>query len=242
MQANVLITRLLSSWYYIHWLRYFSSFTMRLIEKSNECISTNGNKNLNGSHDETQRLHMLDDEIQERRDNILAFSAISTADSSDAIRRYAIRVRNALNEIEKNRTLIWKQLKEVLRMKKSLHSGIQNFRRQSTPYLIYSSTTMHTTQQQTSMSLEQYCTQEIIYGNVLNMPSLTSKRASNEDLYSSRKEKILKTFSKLADLYNNFIDTATLYGKIIISERNLPLDQKTIKPAAELGGIAGITF
>jgi aryl-alcohol dehydrogenase-like predicted oxidoreductase len=58
-------------------------------------------------------------------------------------------------------------------------------------------------------------------------------------LYSSRKDKILKTFSKLADLYHNFIDTATLYGKIIISERNLATDQKTIKPAAELGGIAG---
>ena len=64
-------------------------------------------------------------------------------------------------------------------------------------------------------------------------------RTSNEDLYSSRKEKILKTFSKLSDLYSNFIDTATIYGKIIISERNLTVDQKTIKPANELGGIAG---
>lgn len=40
----------------------------------------------------------------------------------------------------------------------------------------------------------------------------------------------LKAFLRLGQLYQNFIDTATLYGKIIISERFLPDDAKTIKP------------
>jgi hypothetical protein len=62
---------------------------MRLIEKSNECISTNGNKNLNGSHDEAaiDRQHLVDDENQERRDNIMAFSVLSTPSASDPPRR-----------------------------------------------------------------------------------------------------------------------------------------------------------
>jgi len=79
--------------------------------------------------------------------------------------------------------------------------------------------------------------------NIIECNTSTKKpnvlRNSNEDLYSRRQAKILKTFSKLADLYHNFIDTATLYGKIIISERYLPIEQKTIKPSSELGGIAG---
>jgi len=66
-----------------------------------------------------------------------------------------------------------------------------------------------------------------------------SIRNGNEDLYSYRRDRILKKFSKLADLYCNFIDAATWYGKIIISERYLPAEHKTIKPSADLGGIAG---
>ena len=42
----------------------------------------------------------------------------------------------------------------------------------------------------------------------------------------------------LAALSEEFVRTATLYGKMIISERFLPEYKKTIKPL-DLGGIAG---
>src|SRR5690242_2803832 len=47
-------------------------------------------------------------------------------------------------------------------------------------------------------------------------------------------------YSRLGELYRNFVDTAVLYGKIIISEQYLPQDMRTIQPA-HLGGFAGGT-
>lgn len=51
-------------------------------------------------------------------------------------------------------------------------------------------------------------------------------------------EKRIAAYSKLGKLYQNFIDTATLYGKILISERYLPEECRTFK-ACDIGGIAG---
>lgn len=51
-------------------------------------------------------------------------------------------------------------------------------------------------------------------------------------------EKRINAYSKLGKLYQNFIDTATLYGKILISERYLPEECRTFK-ACDIGGIAG---
>lgn len=51
-------------------------------------------------------------------------------------------------------------------------------------------------------------------------------------------EKRITAYSKLGKLYQNFIDTATLYGKILISERYLPEECRTFK-SCNIGGIAG---
>jgi tetratricopeptide (TPR) repeat protein len=51
-------------------------------------------------------------------------------------------------------------------------------------------------------------------------------------------EKRIAAYSKLGKLYQNFIDTATLYGKILISERYLPEECRTFK-SCDIGGIAG---
>jgi len=51
-------------------------------------------------------------------------------------------------------------------------------------------------------------------------------------------DKRIAAYSKLGKLYQNFIDTATLYGKILISERYLPEECRTFK-ACDIGGIAG---
>jgi hypothetical protein len=51
-------------------------------------------------------------------------------------------------------------------------------------------------------------------------------------------EKRIAAYSNLGKLYQNFIDTATLYGKILISERYLPEECRTFK-ACNIGGIAG---
>lgn len=51
-------------------------------------------------------------------------------------------------------------------------------------------------------------------------------------------EKRITAYSKLGKLYQNFIDTATLYGKILISERYLPEECRTFK-SCDIGGIAG---
>src|SRR4051812_29111979 len=43
---------------------------------------------------------------------------------------------------------------------------------------------------------------------------------------------------ELGALHEQFVSTATMYGKMIISERFLPDSKKTIKPS-EMGGLAG---
>ena len=45
-----------------------------------------------------------------------------------------------------------------------------------------------------------------------------------------------KKFSELTDLGNDFVSSASKYGKIIISELYLPYHEKTIKPLT-IGGI-----
>lgn len=51
-------------------------------------------------------------------------------------------------------------------------------------------------------------------------------------------DKRIAAYSKLGKLYQNFIDTATLYGKILISEKYLPENCRTFK-ACDIGGVAG---
>lgn len=51
-------------------------------------------------------------------------------------------------------------------------------------------------------------------------------------------DKRIAAYSKLGKLYQNFIDTATMYGKILISERYLPEECRTFK-SCNIGGIAG---
>jgi len=51
-------------------------------------------------------------------------------------------------------------------------------------------------------------------------------------------DKRIAAYSKLGKLYQNFIDTSTLYGKILISEKYLPESCRTFK-ACDMGGIAG---
>jgi hypothetical protein len=46
-------------------------------------------------------------------------------------------------------------------------------------------------------------------------------------------------FRKLRNLAHDFTHAASVYGRIIISERFLPVEHKTIKPSAALGGTAG---
>eukprot|EP01102_Stenamoeba_stenopodia_P013206 TRINITY_DN4255_c0_g2_i1.p1 TRINITY_DN4255_c0_g2~~TRINITY_DN4255_c0_g2_i1.p1 ORF type:complete len:961 (+),score=234.00 TRINITY_DN4255_c0_g2_i1:195-3077(+) len=48
----------------------------------------------------------------------------------------------------------------------------------------------------------------------------------------------IKTYSELCNLAQDFANTAKTYGRIIISEVELPYHQKTIKPR-QLGGLAG---
>ena len=48
----------------------------------------------------------------------------------------------------------------------------------------------------------------------------------------------IRTYSLLSQITSNFLHEAQQYGKIIISELNLPLEQKTIKPINK-GGILG---
>lgn len=43
----------------------------------------------------------------------------------------------------------------------------------------------------------------------------------------------------LSDLAQDFLSSATAYGKIIISEYGLPLHLKTIKPSTDMGGFLG---
>jgi len=53
-------------------------------------------------------------------------------------------------------------------------------------------------------------------------------------------EEKIRRYSKLGKLTSDFLYTATLYGKIIISEAGLPAHLKTIKPCTvQLGGLVG---
>src|SRR5688572_18961477 len=45
-------------------------------------------------------------------------------------------------------------------------------------------------------------------------------------------------FVEMHQLAQDFLESVVQYGKIIISERYLPLERKTIKPV-DLGGLAG---
>jgi len=47
-------------------------------------------------------------------------------------------------------------------------------------------------------------------------------------------------YKAISDLANDFVFASSLYARIIISEYELPVDQKTIKPS-HVGGIAGGT-
>ena len=46
-------------------------------------------------------------------------------------------------------------------------------------------------------------------------------------------------FALLRALYSDFCYAAQSYGSIIISERHLPVEMKTIRPSTSLGGVAG---
>ena len=46
-------------------------------------------------------------------------------------------------------------------------------------------------------------------------------------------------FALLRALYSDFCYAAQSYGSIIISERHLPMEMKTIRPSTSLGGVAG---
>lgn len=48
-----------------------------------------------------------------------------------------------------------------------------------------------------------------------------------------------KNMDKLLKLANDFVYTCATYTKVIVNEFNMPNDKKTIKPAAEIGGLAG---
>jgi hypothetical protein len=49
----------------------------------------------------------------------------------------------------------------------------------------------------------------------------------------------LHKYEQLSALASDFLHVAITFGKIIISEKHLPSEAKTIKPAASLGGVAG---
>jgi hypothetical protein len=46
-------------------------------------------------------------------------------------------------------------------------------------------------------------------------------------------------YRAINDLYENFVQTATVYGQLIISEIGIPHSQKTIFPSPRFGGVAG---
>jgi hypothetical protein len=61
--------------------------------------------------------------------------------------------------------------------------------------------------------------QELIAAGIQNMPLASVKR--------------------LVRLANDFVYTGMIYTKIIVNELNMPIEKKTIKPALDIGGIAG---
>mgnify|MGYP001145372330 CR=1 FL=1 len=60
-----------------------------------------------------------------------------------------------------------------------------------------------------------------------------------ESLAGADNSKLLDTYSKLSRLAQDFTHVAKAYGKIIIMEKELPYQRKTIKPELEMGGVAG---
>ena len=48
-----------------------------------------------------------------------------------------------------------------------------------------------------------------------------------------------KLITGYIDLKSDFVSSSKTYGRIIISERYVPLDKKTIKPVSSIGGVAG---
>ena len=57
--------------------------------------------------------------------------------------------------------------------------------------------------------------------------------------HNSHFEERVSAYDRLSRLAEDFNQTVRTYGRIIISEVHLPVEQKSIKPASELGGIAG---
>src|SRR5438045_3495737 len=57
-------------------------------------------------------------------------------------------------------------------------------------------------------------------------------------LFDWRKRATIAALRQMHALYTDFVRTATMYAKLIVSERFLAPDQKTVKPAG-VGGIAG---
>ncbi len=47
------------------------------------------------------------------------------------------------------------------------------------------------------------------------------------------------SFEALSRLSEDFVHAAVMYGRVIISEKDLPHEEKTIKPDLEVGGTAG---
>ncbi|PRP80831.1 hypothetical protein PROFUN_11246 [Planoprotostelium fungivorum] len=64
------------------------------------------------------------------------------------------------------------------------------------------------------------------------------KMNASDDTQMSTLQKRGQTLSKLNAVSQQFVNTATIYAKIIISEYELPLHRKTIKPI-DVGGVAG---
>ena len=52
-------------------------------------------------------------------------------------------------------------------------------------------------------------------------------------------EKMMKANMKLIQLAQDFVSSATIYGKLIISEHKLPPRKRTVKPTTEVGGHLG---
>ncbi|KAL7712534.1 Clu domain-containing protein [Entamoeba marina] len=64
-----------------------------------------------------------------------------------------------------------------------------------------------------------------------NLPLMSSALSWNERFQEILcKEECLEKFEELVSFYNDFLRTAEMYGKIIISEMFLPTEEKTIKP------------
>ncbi|KAL7711905.1 Clu domain-containing protein [Entamoeba marina] len=72
--------------------------------------------------------------------------------------------------------------------------------------------------------------QQSVFGRALNWNDRYQEILSEEES--------LEKYDALVRFANNFLSTVETYGKIIISEMFLPIDQKTIKPVT-LGGVAG---